>query len=45
MFHAAVKQLNGAHTALVPVAYLYGINTVREAVEDPVVGNFLREAI
>ncbi len=40
-----VRILNGAHTTLVPVAYLYGIDTVREAVEDPVVGGFLREAI
>ena len=40
-----VRILNGAHTALVPVAYLYGIDTVREAVEHPVVGKFLKEEI
>jgi tagaturonate reductase len=40
-----VRILNGAHTTLVPVAYLYGIDTVRESVEDPVVGKFLRDAI
>lgn len=40
-----VRILNGAHTALVPVAYLYGIDTVRESVEHPVVGQFLRNAI
>ncbi|PWG78256.1 tagaturonate reductase [Pararcticibacter amylolyticus] len=40
-----VKILNGAHTALVPVAYLYGIDTVRESVEHPVVGKFIKEAI
>lgn len=40
-----VRILNGAHTALVPVAYLYGIDTVREAVEHPVVGKFLKDAI
>lgn len=40
-----VRILNGAHTTLVPVAYLYGIDTVREAVEHPVVGKYLREAI
>lgn len=40
-----VRILNGAHTTLVPVAYLYGIDTVREAVEHPVVGKFLKEAI
>lgn len=37
-----VRILNGAHTALVPVAYLYGIDTVKESVEDPVVGKFLK---
>ncbi|KAA8481427.1 tagaturonate reductase [Arcticibacter tournemirensis] len=40
-----VRILNGAHTALVPVAYLYGIDTVRESVEHPVVGKFIKEAI
>ena len=40
-----VRILNGAHTALVPVAYLYGIDTVRESVEDPVIGKYLRDAI
>ncbi|WP_069661104.1 tagaturonate reductase [Arcticibacter eurypsychrophilus] len=40
-----VRILNGAHTTLVPVAYLYGIDTVREAVEHPVVGKFIKEAI
>ncbi len=40
-----VRILNGAHTSLVPVGYLYGIDKVRESLEDPVVGNFLKEAI
>lgn len=40
-----VRILNGAHTTLVPVAYLYGLDTVRESVEHPVVGKFLRDAI
>lgn len=40
-----VRILNGAHTALVPVAYLKGLRTVREAVEDPEAGKFIREAI
>src|SRR5215203_217585 len=40
-----VRILNGAHTALVPVAYLYGIDTVRESVDDPVIGNYLRDTI
>ena len=40
-----VRILNGAHTTLVPVAYLYGLDTVRESVEHPVVGKFIKEAI
>lgn len=40
-----VRILNGAHTALVPVAYLYGIDTVKESVEDPVIGSFLKRLI
>ncbi|SIS89863.1 tagaturonate reductase [Belliella pelovolcani] len=40
-----VRILNGAHTALVPVAYLAGLRTVRESVEDPKIGAFIRETI
>jgi tagaturonate reductase len=40
-----VRILNGAHTALVPVAYLAGYRTVREAVEDEKIGGFIREVI
>ncbi|WP_207431617.1 tagaturonate reductase [Sabulibacter ruber] len=40
-----VRILNGAHTALVPVAYLQGLRTVREAVEDEKAGTFIKEAI
>lgn len=40
-----VRILNGAHTTLVPVAYLYGIDTVRESVEHPVVGKYLRDTV
>lgn len=40
-----VKILNGAHTALVPIAYLNGFDTVRESVCDPVTGGFLRKLI
>ncbi len=36
-----VRILNGAHTALVPVAFLCGLDTVREAVENPACGAFL----
>lgn len=37
-----VKILNGSHTAMVPVAYLSGIDTVRESVSDPDVGKFVQ---
>ncbi len=40
-----VRILNGAHTSLVPVGYLYGIDKVRESLEDEVVGAFLKEVI
>lgn len=40
-----VRILNGAHTALVPVGYLYGIDRVRESLEDEVVGKFLKDAL
>ncbi len=40
-----VRILNGAHTSMVPVAYLYGIETVREAVEDATVGQFVKDTI
>ena len=40
-----VRILNGAHTALVPVAYLQGLRTVRESVENEFAGAFIKEAI
>ncbi len=40
-----VRILNGAHTSMVPVSYLYGRETVREAVEDPVIGKFIQDAV
>ena len=40
-----VRILNGAHTTMVPVGLLYGIETVKEAVEDEVVGKFIHAAI
>jgi tagaturonate reductase len=40
-----VRILNGAHTAMVPLAYLRGLRTVREAVEDPYIGDFLKHTI
>ena len=40
-----VRILNGGHTALTPVAYLRGLRTVRESVDDAYCGTFLRNAI
>ncbi len=40
-----VKILNGSHTCLVPVSYLSGIDTVRETIEDPQLGKFVKEFI
>ncbi|WP_010134031.1 tagaturonate reductase [Ochrovirga pacifica] len=40
-----VRILNGAHTTLVPVGYLYGIDKVRESLEDEVVGTYLKNTI
>ncbi|ERM82769.1 hypothetical protein P872_04425 [Rhodonellum psychrophilum GCM71 = DSM 17998] len=40
-----VRILNGAHTALVPVAFLKGFRTVRESVEDPEMGEFIKATI
>ena len=37
-----VRILNGAHTSMVPVGYLAGVESVREAVEHPVIGAFIR---
>lgn len=40
-----VKILNGTHTAIVPVSYLYGIDTVRETIEEEHLGRFAKEFI
>lgn len=40
-----VRILNGAHTAMTPVAYLAGLETVEEAVKDSEFGLFIREMI
>ncbi|AFM40187.1 mannitol-1-phosphate/altronate dehydrogenase [Desulfosporosinus acidiphilus SJ4] len=40
-----VRILNGAHTSLVPVAYLYGLDTVGQSVEDPIIGQFIKDVI
>lgn len=40
-----VGLLNGAHTSMVPVGYLYGMDFVKECVENPEVGAFLKKAL
>ncbi len=40
-----VRILNGAHTAMTPVAYLYGLNTVSEAVTTDVMKEFVESVI
>lgn len=40
-----VRILNGAHTAMVPLAYLYGLRTVRDSVEDPLMGDFIEKLV
>lgn len=40
-----VRILNGAHTSMVPVAYLHGIETVREAVEDDLIGPYIKKLV
>jgi tagaturonate reductase len=40
-----VRILNGAHSALTPLAYLRGLRTVRESVADSYCGAFIRKAI
>ena len=40
-----VRILNGAHTTLVPVAYLAGFRTVRESIDDAAIGSFIRNTI
>jgi tagaturonate reductase len=40
-----VRVLNGAHTIAAPAALLCGCETVREALDDPLVGRFVRRTI
>jgi tagaturonate reductase len=40
-----VSILNGAHTAMVPIAYLQGFRTVHEVVEDQQMGNWIRKLL
>lgn len=40
-----VRILNGAHTSTVPVSYLAGIDLVRDAVNDDLLGDFIKTAV
>lgn len=40
-----VRILNGAHTALMPVAYLRGLRTVKEAMDDTYTSSFIKDTI
>lgn len=40
-----VTLLNGPHTVLSPVGYLSGLDTVKECVEDPQIGRFVRKVM
>jgi len=40
-----VRILNGAHTSSVPAAFLYGLDTVGEMMDDAVMGKFVRQII
>lgn len=45
-YHARkVTLLNGPHTVLSPVGYLSGLDTVKECVEDPIVGKFVHRVM
>lgn len=40
-----VRILNGAHTGMVPVGYLYGLNTVGEVMDHKVMGKYVRDLV
>ncbi|MGJ8667167.1 MAG: tagaturonate reductase [Patiriisocius sp.] len=40
-----VRILNGAHTSMVPLALLYGNETVKETIDNPFTGSFVNKAI
>lgn len=40
-----VSLLNGCHTAMVPVGYLAGVRTVKEAIDHPEVGSFIQNVL
>ena len=40
-----VSILNGCHTCIVPVSYLYGIDTVKDSIENQYVGKFAKDFV
>lgn len=40
-----VRVLNGAHTTSVLAGYLYGLDIVRDCMQDPVMGTFIRRVV
>jgi len=40
-----VRILNGSHTSLVPVSYLYGLDTVAQSVDHEIMGKFIKDTI
>ena len=40
-----LRLLNGSHTAAVPLAFLSGLNTVYESMQDDYMGHFFREVV
>ncbi len=40
-----VRILNGAHSSMVPIALLHGLTSVREAIEDPIVGQLIKQLL
>ncbi|MDR2103448.1 MAG: tagaturonate reductase [Treponema sp.] len=40
-----VRILNGAHTATVPAAYLYGLDTVEQCTQDPLIFKLMQKGI
>ncbi len=40
-----VRILNGAHTSMVPYALLSGLETVKDAIDDPVMSNHLKKCV
>ncbi|GIW75683.1 MAG: altronate oxidoreductase [Phycisphaerae bacterium] len=40
-----VRLLNGAHTMMTPVSLLLGIQTVRQAIEEPLIRRFVRKGL